>query len=488
MWLKDLLPDDLPQARILSYGYDADTHSFAHTSSLNIFQHAEAFVEELSRQRRANPERPVIFLAHSLGGIILKRALALCHNDSFKSNHGFRDILTSTAAILFFGTPHSGTNGIQLAEWMCRAVSIFMSTNKGILSDLGRDSPALEDIQAQYNPASEGIDTISFYEEYPTPTIGGLPRKIVPRQSAIIAGDARARVAVLHANHCQMIKFSDKDDGDYLKVVNYLHELMEKGPQKVRNNWLKEASYRRIAKGELSPIQQAVFPKPLLPVSRNYVQRPHIDNFITEKLLPQKPVTCQPWCVLHGLGGGGKTQVASSWIETHKQRFTRVIVVDASSRGQIKADLTTAIRSIGPEYSKSTWRDTVAYLSGQKGWLLYFDNADSPDLRLNDYLPNSIHGAILVTTRNRELISYAPDSHISVGMLTEDEAIDLLHKVSDLTPPSNESSLAIVKELGMWALAITQAGAYIFKTCRLDSYLATFRQHREKLMREASLR
>jgi hypothetical protein len=56
MWLRDLLPHDIPNARILTYGYDADTRSFSHMSTQNIFRHAESFISELTRERRANPE------------------------------------------------------------------------------------------------------------------------------------------------------------------------------------------------------------------------------------------------------------------------------------------------------------------------------------------------------------------------------------------------------------------------------------------------
>jgi hypothetical protein len=96
MWLKDLLPEDVPTARILTYGFDANTRSFTQTSTQNIFRHAEAFVVDLSRVRKENPDvrttsklrwlqfnlgsqRPIIFLAHSLGGIILKKvSWSLC--------------------------------------------------------------------------------------------------------------------------------------------------------------------------------------------------------------------------------------------------------------------------------------------------------------------------------------------------------------------------------------------------------------------------
>jgi hypothetical protein len=75
-----------------------------------------------------------------------------------------------------------------------------------------------------------------------------------------------------------------------------------------------------IDKGETQPIPQVVLPKPRLPFSRNYVQRPHIQDFLTEKLLPSSP-GIQPRCVLHGLAGSGKTQVASFWIEANKDRL-----------------------------------------------------------------------------------------------------------------------------------------------------------------------
>jgi hypothetical protein len=56
MWLKDLLPQDFPNARILTYGFDAATRDPDRVSSKNIFHHAEAFVESLSQQRTENPE------------------------------------------------------------------------------------------------------------------------------------------------------------------------------------------------------------------------------------------------------------------------------------------------------------------------------------------------------------------------------------------------------------------------------------------------
>ena len=127
-----------------------------------------------------------------------------------------------------------------------------------------------------------------------------------------------------------------------------------------------------------------------------------------------------------------------------------------------------------------TWKDAVAYLDGkEERWLLFFDNADSPDLHLDPYLPASIHGTILITTRNEECVGNAPDGAVPVSGLEENEAVELLHTIANVTPKSATESLGIVRELEMSALAITHAGTYIRETRRLDTYLDTFRSHRD---------
>ncbi|PVF97304.1 hypothetical protein CPB86DRAFT_707261 [Serendipita vermifera] len=485
MWLKDLLPLDIPNVRILTYGYDSDTCRFTHTSTQSIFCHAETFVEDLILARNANPEKPIIFVAHSLGGIILKKALALCNGSNHRQD--YKSITVSTYAILFFGTPHSGANGVDLAEWMGKLLSVYTFTDDTILKELDRDSIELQSIQAFYLGASERIKSIFFYEALPTPLMKGVAELIVPRGSGTIAGDRNAKAIELHGNHFEIIKYQERDNNDYRRVVGHLSNLVGEAPSQVAKNWSREKDHRMIDNGK-GQGPHRVLSKPLLPVSRNYVHRPHIEDFLTEKLLSPDPSRLQPRCILHGLGGSGKTQVALHWIGLNKDKFTNIVFIDASSQKQIDADLETAIRSVSPKWSEATWQQAVAYLSEQKGWLLFLDNADSPDLRLEDYLPNSSSGAVLITTRNRECTSYASDSHMQVGEMSEAEAVDLLHKVARIHPSSNDASIAIVKELGMLALAITQAGAYIYKTRQLGLYLGIFRKHRVERMREASLK
>ncbi|CAG7849813.1 SubName: Full=Related to kinesin light chain {ECO:0000313/EMBL:CCA76161.1} [Serendipita indica DSM 11827] len=481
-WLRDLLPSDLSNARVLSYGYDADTRSRECVSTQTMSRHAEGFANALSRVRKDAPRRPIIFVAHDIGGIILKWTLVICHNQRLESKGHLRDILVSTHGILFFGTPHFGVEGTTFLEGINFILSVYMATTDAILKDLRSHSTELENIQRFWVAASEKISIIFFCEGYAMAGVGNRGELNVPYYSATIAGDRNAATIVLHANHRNLVRFSSKENDNYITVHYYLKEYINNAPLTVQKKWNKEDELRNTAKGES---EESMTPKPRPLLSRTYIERKGIESLITKKLLPESRGKHQPRCILYGLGGAGKTQLATNWVQEHEDEFTRVIMVDASSQSQLEADLARSIRSLGPEYSKMTWKDAVAYLDGkEKGWLLYVDNADSPELDLLPYLPHSIHGATLITTRNVGCVNYAPDGAVHVGGLEESEAVNLLHTTANITPTSDVESLEIVRELGMLALAITQAGAYIRKTRSLDTYLETFRQYRDRLLRK----
>ncbi|CCA76089.1 related to tetratricopeptide repeat domain protein-Neosartorya fischeri [Serendipita indica DSM 11827] len=447
MWLRDFLPTDLSNARVLSYGYDADTSSRECVSTQTMRRHADGFARALARRRKDHPRRPFIFVAHDLGGIILKWALVICHNQRLETKCDLRDLLTSTHAILFFGTPHSGTD-TSLLEQVTRVASVYMETTDTIPKDLRVHSSELENIQSLYVQASTNIHTNVSYS------------------SAVIAGDPNATAIVLHTDHRDLVRFAVQDQDNYQTVLHYLREYVDDAAVQVKEKWVKEDAHRGVSKGESIP-EEVIMPKPRPPVSRGYIERIHFQSLITRKLLPDGPVKHQPRCILHGLGGAGKTQLATNWIQENESRFNRVIFVDATSEAQLEADLQHAVEHLGYK---------------EKKWLLFIDNADSPDLDLRPYLPRSVDGAILITTRNRQCTKYAQDGAVPVGGREESEAINLLHTTADIAPASSADSLEIVKELGMLALAITQAGVYIRDTKRLSTYLDTFRKSRDRLL------
>lgn len=73
-WPLDLLPLDFPKVRILTYGYDSHITNWfkGPAMQLDIFSYGESLLNGLEARRREEAERPLIFIVHSLGGLILK--------------------------------------------------------------------------------------------------------------------------------------------------------------------------------------------------------------------------------------------------------------------------------------------------------------------------------------------------------------------------------------------------------------------------------
>lgn len=78
MWLRDFLPQQIPHARIMSFGYDSVLLFSKSTSDVGTF--AEQLLESLLSMRMNVPEtRPIIFICHSLGGIVVKKVSSLLY-------------------------------------------------------------------------------------------------------------------------------------------------------------------------------------------------------------------------------------------------------------------------------------------------------------------------------------------------------------------------------------------------------------------------
>ena len=71
----DLWPRAFPNANIYTYGYDADVikMAFPAAGKNSISEHGQNFMVEL--ERHLDSQNPIIFIAHSLGGIVVKDAL-----------------------------------------------------------------------------------------------------------------------------------------------------------------------------------------------------------------------------------------------------------------------------------------------------------------------------------------------------------------------------------------------------------------------------
>jgi hypothetical protein len=90
-----------------------------------------------------------------------------------------RLIKLSTYGILFMGTPHQGSNGVQLGRVLANVASVVMAADDRLLKHLERDSEWLQQQLGQYASISNDFVTKYAFEEYATPTVLG--RRIMVR-------------------------------------------------------------------------------------------------------------------------------------------------------------------------------------------------------------------------------------------------------------------------------------------------------------------
>lgn len=83
------------------------------------------------------------------------------------------DLYSSTKGVLFFGTPHLGTDHAAFHQAILNICNIFTRTNNKLVTHLIPGSEVLQQIQSQYVDISRGLADMFFFEQYSTRIFGG---------------------------------------------------------------------------------------------------------------------------------------------------------------------------------------------------------------------------------------------------------------------------------------------------------------------------
>ncbi|KAL4969522.1 LipA and NB-ARC domain protein [Aspergillus stella-maris] len=253
-WPVDLLPDVLSQSRvrILTYGYNANVTSFTDgTSKDRILNHSETLAASLAANRTIKncSERPIIFVCHSLGGLVVKRALIYSRSLSNEKVEHLRSIYVSTYGILFLGTPH---NGSEVAKWglllqnICAAVlpRKIMDSSPDLVKALRTNNETLQNINSLFTDMMPRFHVYFFHETLST-DVKGTREVIVDESSAAPYADGVERMGI-EADHSHMCKFDDETAPGFEAVAVALLRYSRDAPSTIQNRWNEEERTRMI--------------------------------------------------------------------------------------------------------------------------------------------------------------------------------------------------------------------------------------------------
>ncbi|KAI0904465.1 ankyrin [Ustulina deusta] len=226
----DLLPGIVPHSRVLTFGYDTNIrHSLNGPISQNrLGDHATDFLSALENCRSNDTRRPLIFVAHSLGGLLVKDTLRLSKSYEHAQPERY-DIYQSTTNLCFFGTPHAGADPRNtLHKVLTTIINVLgFRVNKEIVQTLmpGAERSKLleEDFLKWTNERNWGIYT--FQEELAHSALGA---KIVDDHSSSINDPRHERIVHIRADHVDMCRFTSADDLEFKKVSSAILRAQER--------------------------------------------------------------------------------------------------------------------------------------------------------------------------------------------------------------------------------------------------------------------
>ena len=504
LWLRDLFPHERYNVRVLLYNYNAEAFSSpGEMSADRILPLANSFVAELCADRQLVDafKRPIIFVCHGFGGLLVKRALAFSSTRRAQAVEHLRSVFVSTHSIMFLGTPHNGVSKESLLLWHHdRQGPSQFSLN------LLRGSEMLQEITDQFAPLMKRFAVYNLWEQKKT-VAGDVSSFVVEEDSAAPTWDNTERCGIF-ATHLDMIKFSNVHDHGFRVILEALARYITNAPALIQYRWDKDVE----ALGHERQLEADNLLKPPLRYLRSGDgNKPNLNEWfiiprcsssyftgriihaeiVREKLGPVNHLdeaNRHRVCVIYGLGGAGKTQFCLKYAEDNKSRYWGVFWIDASSEENAE----NSFASLGQQMGRgATFTGGMYWLSQcTKPWLLVIDNADDPEMDVSRYFPVGGSGHILVTTRNPGAEIYATAGHLRFSGMEPEDAVSLLFKTAfpkhDPPSPKSDSRLTaqkITSELGYLALAIANAGTSIRRNIyTLEMYLRHYLGHRKDMI------
>lgn len=234
------LQKDFPKSRILLYQNES-----AWIGQLKVKQYihnlSSTLLHGLQSERGKYPRRPIVFIGHSMGGLIIAKAIVIA--DSRRDI--FPQMFEAISGCVLFGTPFKGAPSAALASlWAKIGEKYDQATPSKLLDLMKPEDEALNELRNDFvrlvGKLSQRIELFCFYEQHKTdfskllnlpkwvnavikPLIPSNIEQIVTRESATLDGVDHMGLACIHRD---LVKFDGFQDERYQLIRNPLRRIV----------------------------------------------------------------------------------------------------------------------------------------------------------------------------------------------------------------------------------------------------------------------
>ncbi|KAF2685927.1 pfs domain-containing protein [Lentithecium fluviatile CBS 122367] len=186
-------------------------------------------------------------------------------------------------------------------------------------------------------------------------------------------------------------------------------------------------------------------------------------------------------CVLHGIGGIGKTQTALEYTYTYRTSYSHVFWMHSESNATLLESFMAAMRKLGL-YDQNVQIERLIetgidwFESSGAKWLLVFDNAENFSTLRRFWPPGDHGGAILVTSQNPDFENICHES-IHLQSMAPEEGRELIQKYLRRGQSEKEAAERLSAQLGGLPLAIAHFAGYVTRSqCLIDDMNACLKE------------
>ncbi|KAH7313911.1 hypothetical protein B0I35DRAFT_376352 [Stachybotrys elegans] len=207
---------DFVNTRIHVFGYNADWRDRQH-SPLRIYDFAQSLLGVLKNDPaiRKSPA-PIIFVGHSMGGCVAKKAYILGRLDP-----SCKDLVERVHSMFFLGTPHRGADLAPILE----SILTIVWGKKSFLQDVLSNTDVLAETNDAFRHYVPELRLWSFYETQPVKS--KLINRVVVEKASATLGYPNEEIAAMNADHRHLCKFKSLADPNYQLLRNALHTAID---------------------------------------------------------------------------------------------------------------------------------------------------------------------------------------------------------------------------------------------------------------------